>query len=119
MDTRKITAEYRLAQWSEIMQKRVDRGQSIKAFCEEENIKRNTYFYWQRKLREMAHTVMVEQPEATRGLAPSGWTQLRTIEAPRTEESGIVIAVNGYQISVNMQMDENLLRRVCSTLKSL
>jgi len=52
--TQEVTTEYRLAQWAQVMTARSDSGQSIKEFCQSAGIKRNTYFYWQRKLREAA-----------------------------------------------------------------
>jgi len=54
MNTRGMTAEYRLAHWSQVMQDRKERRQSIKAYCESEGIHENVYYYWQRKLREAA-----------------------------------------------------------------
>jgi hypothetical protein len=54
MDTRKIASEYRLAQWGQMIQARVQSGQSIKEFCASVGVSRNAYFYWQRKLREAA-----------------------------------------------------------------
>jgi transposase-like protein len=54
MDTRKIAAKYRLRHWAQAMQERVSSGKSIQKFCQDSGISRNTYFYWQRKLREAA-----------------------------------------------------------------
>ncbi|MBN1623114.1 MAG: transposase, partial [Clostridia bacterium] len=52
MNTQRIAMEYRLSQWAGIVQQRLDSGKNIKDFCEDEGINRNTYFYWQKKLRE-------------------------------------------------------------------
>ena len=54
MNTRDIASEYRLAHWAQVMRERTDRGLSIRAYCAETGIHENTYFYWQRKLREAA-----------------------------------------------------------------
>lgn len=54
MSTRKITAEYRLSQWAQIIQARNESGKSVKDFCEDAGVNKNAYFYWQRKLREAA-----------------------------------------------------------------
>ena len=52
MNTRKIAAEYRLAHWTQIMRRKKESGLSAKAFCENEGIHENVYYYWQQKLRE-------------------------------------------------------------------
>jgi hypothetical protein len=52
MNTKEIAVEYRLAHWAQIIHERVESGQSIKAFCMNAGIHENTYFYWQKKLRE-------------------------------------------------------------------
>ena len=49
-------------------------GHSIQAFCTEEGISKNTYFYWQRKLREATCTKLVKQAdEAESAFVPNGW----------------------------------------------
>ena len=52
IDAREIATGYRLSQWSQALQERKVSGESIKAFCQRKGVSRNTYFYWQRKLRE-------------------------------------------------------------------
>ena len=54
MKTREIAAEYRLAHWTKIIHERSESGLSIRAFCMNSGIHENTYFYWQKKLREAA-----------------------------------------------------------------
>ena len=54
MGTQKVTTEYRLGQWAQVMKARADSGQSIKDFCQSSGINRNTYFYWQQRLRKAA-----------------------------------------------------------------
>jgi len=52
MDTRKAAWEFRLTQWMQMIEGRMDRHQSIRAFCEETGVSKNTYYYWQRKVRQ-------------------------------------------------------------------
>ena len=54
MKPKDVTAEYRLSQWARIIQERGSTGESINKFCQNRGIKRHSYFYWQRKLREAA-----------------------------------------------------------------
>ena len=52
MNTREIAAEYRLAHWAQLVKERGESGLSVKAFCERVGIHENSYYYWQKKLRE-------------------------------------------------------------------
>ena len=75
METRKIAAEYRLTHWAGIMSKRQESGLSIKAFCENAGIHENTYFYWQRKLREATCNKL-----SGIGLVQSGFMEVKLAE---------------------------------------
>ena len=61
MDTQKVTTQYRLSQWAKIIQARQESGQNIKGFCQVMGISKSQYFYWQRKLRNMACTELTIQ----------------------------------------------------------
>jgi len=54
VNTREVAAEYRLSQWARIVQERINGGLSIREYCKQIGICENTYFYWQRRLREVA-----------------------------------------------------------------
>ena len=54
MNTRGIALEYRLSHWSQVVQDRSRSGQSIKAYCAGAGIQETTYYYWLRKVREVA-----------------------------------------------------------------
>ena len=41
MDVQKVTAEYRLSQWAQVIKARQESGQTIKDFCEEKGISRH------------------------------------------------------------------------------
>lgn len=83
MNTRKIAAEYRLAHWTQIMHRKRESGLSTKAFCKNEGIHENVYYYWQQKLRSAACEQMAEmQSEQTeRKLVPSGFAELKIVKA--------------------------------------
>ncbi len=115
MDTLKVTAEYRLSQWMKVMQERQNSEQTIKDFCQTRGINKQSYYYWQRKLRKAACTEIAKQ-EAPSGMLPSGWVQL----APNTTmKSSLEIEVSGCHVSVNNETDPELLKKVCRMLRSL
>ena len=62
MNTRAIATEYRLAHWAQIVRERIESKQSIRVFCRNAEIRENTYFYWQKKLREAACEKLAMMP---------------------------------------------------------
>ena len=119
MDTREIAKEYRLSHWSQVMQERINRGHSVIEYCAEEKISKNTYFYWQRKLREAAYTTMCEPEE--KALVPKGWTKWESTEKIPENRTGdsLSIEISGCRVQVGSCTDWEQLREVCRTLKSL
>ena len=117
MDTQKVAAEYRLSHWTRVMQTRLDSGQSIKDFCQTTGISRNTYFYWQRKLREAACTELIKAEEPKTNV-PGGWMQLAPNTVPHVAET-LTIEINHCHITVSADTDPELLKHVCRALRSL
>jgi putative transposase len=118
MDVQKVTAEYRLSQWAQVIKARQESGQTIKDFCQTAGISRYKYFYWQRKLREIACTELAKTEGPSKNTVPHGWVQL----APGQKhplKGTLVIEVNGCNITVNSGTDTELLKETCRVLKSL
>lgn len=117
MDTRKVATEYRMTQWAQRLQARQCSGESIEAFCEASGISRNTYFYWQRKLREAACTELANRSEGENGV-PNGWARLTSGKAKGAAE-GITIEVGGCRVMATEDTDPELLAKVCRALKAV
>jgi len=119
MNTRNMAADYRLAHWAQIMRERADRGISIRLYCEQAGIHENTYFYWQRKLREAACSSMQTAGIADgKSLVPRGWTAL-SINEEQLQSHGLTVEVSGCRIRVQADTDPVLLTKICRALKAL
>ena len=120
MDTKEIATEFRLEHWVQVMRERVDKGLSIREYCKSVGIHQNTYFYWQRKLREAAcsgiQATMAETEE--KSLAPQSWAALCIRDKP-LQPQGLTVDVGGCRILVCSDTDPELLTKVCRALKSL
>ena len=107
MNTREVAVEYRLTYWAEILQERKESGLTIQSFCESAGICENSYYYWQRKLREAACTELATIQCATANLAHPGFAEVklsstRTLPAARGPcRSQICIEVAGAKISAD------------------
>lgn len=115
MDTLKVTDEYRLSQWMKTIQEKQNSGQTIKDFCQARGVNKQSYYYWQRKLRKVACTEMANC-ELSSGILPNGWAQLEPAP-PMT--SSLEIEAGGCHISVNNETDLELLKKVCRMLGSI
>lgn len=119
MNTRSVAAEYRLAHWAKVIQERADRGLSIRAYCEESGMHENTYYYWQRKLREAACAGhQITNIQDMKSLVPQGWTTLSVKEEP-LHTPGLTVEVGGFYIRVQADTDPVLLTKVCRALKAI
>lgn len=79
MTSKEMAYQYRMAQWSEVAKERVELGMSIRAYCGMKGFSENTYFYWQRRLREAARSQLEAEPASLR--AP-GFTKVALVAAP-------------------------------------
>ena len=117
MNTRDIAEEYRLTHWAQVMRERTEKGLSVRAYCEEAGIHENTYFYWQRRLREAAYSGIQEAADV-KSIVPKGWASLSVSEGPK-QAQGLTIEVSGCRITVTSDTDPELLVRVCRALITL
>ena len=115
MDIQKVTAEYRLSKWMQVIQERQCSRQSIKDFCQEKGISSNAYFYWQRKLRKTACAELSKLEEPV-NCVPEGWIQLTQGQEIK---STLDIEVGGCRVTVNAETDPELLKNVCRILRVL
>lgn len=117
MDIQKVTADYRLAKWAQVVKARHESGQKVDDFCAASGISKNAYYYWQRKLKKAACTGLSKVEEAESAM-PNGWLKLNTAE-PLQAESRIAIEVNGCHITVTDKTDPQLLINTCRILRGL
>jgi putative transposase len=117
IDTRKIAAEYRLEHWAGIMKERTESGLTVKAFCETSGCHPNSYFYWQRKLRESACEGMSLADTLS---TPREWA-LAVASGPETSETSrtLPVEIGKCRVLAGIDTNERLLSRVCRILSEL
>ena len=128
MNTRQMASEYRMAKWAQILQDRKESGESVNAYCKSRGISRDSYFYWQRKLREAVGGKMAQAQASTaqQGLVPAGFTQvqLRTgqwenLDAGRNQRGGLVAEAAGIRLSADCAYPAEKLAYLLRELVSL
>lgn len=99
MNTREITNQYRLAQWSQILAERLA-DESVDEFCDRTRISKSQFFYWQRKLRDAAFEQLAEP---TTAIIPNGWAVCEATEPtiPEAAANSIAIEIGNCRVNVN------------------
>jgi len=121
MKTREIAAAYRLTHWAGIIRRRIETGQNIREFCKSEGIHENTYFYWQKKLREAAaEKLQLPQANGIENKAiPGGWALCAlpgTESSAEPKEKSIYIEIGKCRIKATAETDMETLVKVCGAL---
>ena len=107
-NTREVANWYRMAQWAEVIQDRKESGESVEHYCRNRGLSRDSYFYWQRKLREAACERMVAMETAPKqtGLATTGFTEVLVREShqpcvERVLDGRLTIEASGMKITAD------------------
>jgi len=98
MDIKKVSKDYRMGQWAPMIKKCKESGLTILKFCEKNGISENSYYYWQRKLRETACEALAKSPNKETTLVPTVF-----VEARQAEPTSQSIASSGPQYQVNIE----------------
>ena len=79
MDTKSVTADYRMAKWAQVISDRKASGVTIKTYCQNTGISKDSYYYWQKKLREAACAQFALMPVESRAtdLFRSAFTEVK------------------------------------------
>ena len=107
--------------WANVLrEERIVNGETINEFCQSRGVSRNTYFYWQRKLRETAAKQIAHEVGVSQELIPSGWAQVGAAEErQKTEVPGMPIEIGKCRIMADEETNPELLAKVCRILVTL
>lgn len=108
------------SQWIEIIKRHSGSGQSIKEWCEENEISRTKFYYWQRVIREEA---LIKAGT----LAVTGQAQFAEVKQsvsefkPKSNNQGscAVLRSNGNEIEILNGADPNTLEAVLNLIRIL
>ena len=84
-DVLALRNEYMLQSWMEIIRECEESGMSNREFCSQRGISEKTYYYWLRKIRTAAATVIEPQLVRVDNQAMSGTEQMIEIRYGRVE----------------------------------
>lgn len=99
MDTRQVTREMRLQYWAGVLKERQESGQSVRAWCRENEVGEKTYYYWQRRLREAACNELTLRQEQTRSIGPA-FAEIKLPACQGAYEGGITVRLREAVIEI-------------------
>lgn len=113
-----------MQQWTAIIEDRIASGLKIDEYCEKNQLSRNSYFYWLRKIREESaastlpdHNDLLPASVSTEALVelvPSSGhnDSIPKIEVPDEKPESFGFSVNGISITVGHDISEELLSKI-------
>ena len=107
--TRAATKQIRLQHWRSVIQDRAESGLTVKEYCEQHNITKDSYYYWLRTVREAT----------LHSMGPV----FAELEAPEKDlQNGdfhpeLEIEINRARIRINRDTPEQLLLQAIHVLK--
>ncbi|KPU45379.1 hypothetical protein OXPF_10740 [Oxobacter pfennigii] len=67
-EAKKLTDKYRIEQWAIIIRERINSGKQVNEWCAENNISRDSYYYWLRKVKLAAarEKALTDEPQLSK-----------------------------------------------------
>jgi hypothetical protein len=120
MNTRGIAAEYRLANWAQIIEDRAASGTTIRAFCKQAGYKEHTYYYWQQKLRKAVCQELLPTSKNCNHEAavPAGWAVCIEKKSQQGTKP-VTIEIGSCRVIAEAEVDTERLKEICRILLSL
>ncbi len=117
-EAKKLTNNYRLEQWSTIIQERISSGKQVEEWCKENNISRDCYYYWLRKVKLAAvqNNAIAEIP-----LLPKVVPLMPPLPVTESSTSGtaIILRVNGISLEIQDSASDAIIERTLKVLQRI
>ena len=97
----------RIIEWRQLIYERQQSGQSVKAWCPQNGIRENRYYYWLKIIREEAHCETKNRSGALVRIEPEKLA-VETISS-RPASGGIVIRAHGVEAEFPSGTDIGIL----------
>jgi hypothetical protein len=117
-ESRKLTNKYRLEQWTAIIQERINSGKRVDVWCKENNISRDSYYYW---LRKVKLSVIRDKPTKPSPQLPKVVPLIPPQPVPESNSSGtaIILRANGITLEIQDGASDIIIERTLKVLQRL
>ena len=122
MGAREATHAYRLRHWVEKISQCHNSGMTVKAWCASQNINIKSYYYWQKRVREVASKSLPvcqqSVEEATAGIQPV-FTELALQKTNSACGAAVIIRFHDAVIEIQNGADSDVIQNTLQTIKSI
>ncbi|HVH86148.1 MAG TPA: hypothetical protein VM912_05445 [Terriglobales bacterium] len=99
------------AEWRSLLREQEESGQSVAAFCRTRELRKSRFYYWKKRLREVATPQFIELQVAKPSL------RMRHLNAPPVGTIEVRLS-NGRSLIVAPEFDASHLRAVMAVVES-
>lgn len=116
MNAYEMKQQVSMQKWQQIILDQKATGMSVDAYCEKESLSRNSFYYWQRKIRDAACTAL-EASDTNEVAKRRDEPVFTKIELPaRNTSSGITIKTTDSEINIAPDSDPAHVRIIMEAL---
>lgn len=117
MNAKNMKREYNLKQWHLIVQDCRNSGMKVDDWCKQNDINRNSYYYWYKKIREAACEALEESNVA---VSPSFASVPMNVIEPISDvyQGSLNISIGKAKIEVTENTSPDILRMVLEVLSN-
>jgi hypothetical protein len=117
-ESRKLTNKYRLEQWTAIIQERISSGKRVDIWCKENNITRDSYYYW---LRKVKLSVIKDKRTKPSPQLPKVVPLIPPLPVPesRKSDTAIILRANGITLEIQNSASDIIIERTLKVLQRI
>jgi hypothetical protein len=117
-EAKKLTDKYRLDQWSAIIQECIKSGKPVNEWCTENNVSRDRYYYWLRKVKlavaqENTEMDTPQTPKIVPLLPPSSVYEANDLK------TAIILKVNDIILEIQDCASDAIIERTLKIIKRI
>lgn len=113
-----VKTQFNKEQWLNIIKERQTSGLTIKAWCRQNNIRVNAYYYWLRRVRESACSEYLTEVQSD-SQSPVVFAPLHTNEKVTSTQAPVIIHTQNADIEVREGSSLQILETVLTALKNI
>ena len=117
MNAKNMKTEYNLKQWHLIIQDCRNSGMKVDDWCKQNDVNRNSYYYWYRRVRDAACEALTESKVA---VSPSFASVPMNVIEPINDvyQGSLSISIGKAKIKVTENTSPDILRMVLGVLSN-
>lgn len=120
MDTKQITKDYRINEWTARIRECSTSGLSVKRWCEDNGVAEGSYYYWLKRVRVAACEALpvIQKPVKIVPINLSSET-IKSSTADQDNNSSLVMRIGSVTMELNNNTSSLLIENVLRALQNI